>query len=421
MLEARKFTHRSARAYAVLAAFLAACALSTTFLLKTSAEQPREVNVDPIPVSLPNMTAIVGTNFTIPVTAGDTTGEAIRAIQFDLLYDQTVIVPQASPVETAGTISDGMSVTINNTVPGTLRVVFFSSTHRTGSGTLFRFRFTAVGDPGEVSPLTWSNFMFNEGDPAADLVNGSVTLTSGLEGDTASRFTGDGALLSNDVILARRFAVGIAIPDPAFNEFQRADVSPFATRGDGQIDSSDVIQARRYAASIDPPTPVGGPTGPINAVMTGSDGRADLELRSLRIRDSDAAPGTRASIAIELNAVGNEAGASFTLAFDPAKLADPRVYLPDGNGDSELTVNTSAAGQGLIMVLVDSGRSLASPASKSRMIEISFDVLPNAAEGPTWISFSGSPTRLSVSDTEGALLNTSFQNGRVMISRGKSE
>ncbi len=132
--------------------------------------------VDPIPVSVPNMAVLVGSTFLVPVTVGDTTDEGIRAFQFDLLYDQTVIVPHASPIEDVGTISDEMAITINNTVPGILTVVFHSSVHRTGAGTLFNFRFTAVGADGQTSPLTWQNFFFNEGIPGSVMTNGSVGL-----------------------------------------------------------------------------------------------------------------------------------------------------------------------------------------------------------------------------------------------------
>ena len=133
-------------------------------------------SADPVPVSFPNMVALVGSAFVVPVTVGDTTGKEIRSIQFDVLYDENVIVPQASPIDTAGTIADGMGVSFNDTVPGVLRVVFFASTNRTGAGTLFKLKFTAVGTNGQASPLTWRDFMFNEGDPAAAVTDGSVEL-----------------------------------------------------------------------------------------------------------------------------------------------------------------------------------------------------------------------------------------------------
>ncbi len=211
MSEARKFPHNSARSFAlhfillavsmiafstVAAAYASVIAHSGQISrfdrklasLKTGVlgsyvgavdrilDPEAGASFNPVTVSLPDMTAGAGLNFVIPVTVGDTTGQAIRAFEFNLLYDEDIIVPQASPIDTVGTISAGMGVSINNTVPGILRVVFFSSEHRAGEGTLFNFRFTAVGADGEISPLTWQGFMFNEGIPAAALTDGSVEL-----------------------------------------------------------------------------------------------------------------------------------------------------------------------------------------------------------------------------------------------------
>jgi hypothetical protein len=214
MLEARKFTHDSAKAITAQVIFFAICILlphvsaAPNGFYPARSEMPpvgqnsfQRLNqailfnsksifdtilkfeegsalVDPLPVSLTNSTTLVGSSFPVPVTVGDTTGKGIRSFQFDLLYDKDVIVPQANPIDSAGTISEGMGVSVNSSVPGVLRVVFFSSAHRTGAGTLFKFRFTALGADGAISPLTWQNFMFNEGDPAAAVTSGSVELVT---------------------------------------------------------------------------------------------------------------------------------------------------------------------------------------------------------------------------------------------------
>ncbi len=129
-----------------------------------------------VTVTAPIMFAPIGSNFTIPVTVSDTTGQGIISYQFDLLYNSSVIQPQANPVDTAGTISDGMFVTTNSPSPGLLKVVAFTANPRSGAGTLFNFKFTAIGPHFSMSPLTWQNFMFNEGNPDDLTTNGQVTL-----------------------------------------------------------------------------------------------------------------------------------------------------------------------------------------------------------------------------------------------------
>lgn len=127
-------------------------------------------------VTAPVVNRTVGSSFLLPVTVSDMTGAGIISWQFDLLYDPTIIVPQIVPIDTAGTLSSGFLPTVNPSAPGLLKVVFFGTIPPSGSGVLFNFKFTAVGTAGQTSPLTWVNFMFNEGSPGSFASNGSVTL-----------------------------------------------------------------------------------------------------------------------------------------------------------------------------------------------------------------------------------------------------
>jgi Peptidase family C25 len=62
--------------------------------------------------------------------------------------------------------------------PGSIRIVAFNTTPLSGSGTLIKINFNVVGAGGAATPLTWTNFTFNEGDPAASpLTNGNYTVT----------------------------------------------------------------------------------------------------------------------------------------------------------------------------------------------------------------------------------------------------
>jgi hypothetical protein len=143
-----------------------------TMFAKASRPAPEAI----VTVTAPTMNAQVGTNFDIPVTVSDTTGQGIISYQFDLLYDPAIIQPQGSPVDTSGTMSSGMSVTVNNPSPGLLKVVCFQANPIAGAGTLFKFKFTAIGAAPSFSLLTWQNFMFNEGNPDDNAINGRVNI-----------------------------------------------------------------------------------------------------------------------------------------------------------------------------------------------------------------------------------------------------
>jgi hypothetical protein len=160
----------------------------------TQQRQPEAI----LNVTAPVTNTTVGANFLIPVTCGNTTGLGVVSFQFDLVFNPSAIVPQMNPISTTGTISDGMLPTYN-VIGNTLKVVFFTTTPRTGAGILFYFKFTAVGPIGSSSPLTWMNFMWNEGNPGASTTPGQVNIV----GPTAA-----GAGVNGRVLTAAGQSVG---------------------------------------------------------------------------------------------------------------------------------------------------------------------------------------------------------------------
>ena len=215
-------------------------------------------------------------------------------------------------------------------------------------------------------------------------------------------------LLSNDIVLVRQFVVGLLIPNPAYDEFQRIDSAPLLTGGDGQIDATDTVQARRYVAGLDSPRGANGPTGP--TARPADQNRFDDSLlsRVLNISSESAAPGQRVTVYIGLDKLGDETAASFTLEFDPSTLKNPHVSLAGGNPDSTvLTTNDTCEGR--TGVLVDSMETLS-----GNLLVFSFDVDPNAS-GETPVRFSDSIAVRSVAGTFAERLPARFNDGSVSI------
>ncbi len=125
-----------------------------------------------VSVRLPDVVMPVGKEIIVPVSVQDTTNKGIISYEFDLRYDSSVIQPLENPVDVAGTVSRGVSVVFNASEPGLLRVAVYGAMPLDGNGVLLNLRFTSVGAPGSVSPLTWERFMLNEGLP--------VTASDGL-------------------------------------------------------------------------------------------------------------------------------------------------------------------------------------------------------------------------------------------------
>lgn len=159
-----------------------------------------------VTVTAPTQFATFNQDFIAPVTVSPLPPPAgafggVISYQFDLTYNASVI--QFQDVDVAGTISNNAAVTINDLTPGALRIVVFRANPMTGSGTLFKFKFHAVGVPTSTSPLTWSNFMFNEGDPPNTTVNGLITIL----GTTAAMVEVSGRVVNADGVGIRNAAV----------------------------------------------------------------------------------------------------------------------------------------------------------------------------------------------------------------------
>ena len=307
----------------------------------------------------------------------------------------------AASVGPTTAIPSGFYRSSDNTGANTSLDPVFANVNPNGTWIL-QFNDCSLGDTGAISAATLS-------------LNGPAATPTGLEGDVATRFTGDGQLLANDLTLTRLFVVGQLIPNPAYNEFQRIDVSPSATKGDGQIDATDIVQERRYVAGLDQPTAAGGAMtcntcGAPEPIQhrNGDTGTG----RFVRIAPSTGSPGSEATIHLEMNRQGDEVATSFTLDFDPAVLSNPRVALELGSADdTTLTVNINEANKGHITVLVDSATGLS-----NQFLNVKFDVLGNAPSGESMIRFDNSPTPSVISDAEGNKLAAAYEDGVITIS-----
>ena len=116
-----------------------------------------------IPVTLPTASVASNlTNFTLPIVIGNTTGESVTGYDIRFTFDPAVVGLQATPVDTAGTLSSGMSFTTNTATPGLLIIVAGQTNPISGSGTLIKVNFTRLGAQGTFSNLTWTRTELND-------------------------------------------------------------------------------------------------------------------------------------------------------------------------------------------------------------------------------------------------------------------
>jgi len=131
-----------------------------------------------VAVLLPtNAAGAPNSQVTIPVLIPNgVNAHNIIAYDFRLTFNPAVLTFAAA--STTGTMSDGWNVTPNSSTPGAVQVVAFNATALTGSGTLINLVFNVVGTAGSTTALTWTNFVFNEGSPAAQTSNGFFTASA---------------------------------------------------------------------------------------------------------------------------------------------------------------------------------------------------------------------------------------------------
>jgi hypothetical protein len=373
--------------------------------------------------------SLVGQNFTfniqvdsenglVPVNAQNNTGPTFRDFSPNQVGNLVTI-----PAGELGASGQGNCVIVNGPYAAASGVMPAFGTFRVGS----RVIVTELSSPGTGIITVTSP----TGTPVVDLPNNRATLTlsfpggfnelvvtngltTGLESDIGSRFTGDGLLLANDVVFLRLFAVGLLSTNPAFNEFQRADAAPRASLGDALITSGDVIQARRYVAGLDPPTPAGGPYGPVAPVTVSSLAAAQ---RTISAFTANGCAGFNSTVAIMLDSDGGEAGAGFTVTFDPAVLTSPVISLGKDTADGGfvLTTNMNSVASGHIGILLDAQDPFPGSPARRHLVNIHFQVVPGASTGQTQIGFSDKTTYLSTSDALGNLLSTSYQPSNISI------
>lgn len=143
-----------------------------------------------IPVSLPQTAGLVGETTTLSIPVGDLTGMEVFSYLFTIGYDPGVL--QIREISAEGTVSAGMDIQTNTTIPGQFKVAASQTAPLEGSGTLLDLQVEYVG--GGHSPLLWRDFYFNEYSPSPSATDGSVQV--------------DGEILFNEIYSGPSPSVG---------------------------------------------------------------------------------------------------------------------------------------------------------------------------------------------------------------------
>lgn len=134
-----------------------------------------------IAVSLPDTTT-TNAEIDLPVRLGDTTGLDVVAINLIVAFDSTIV--RVDSITTAGFLAESMFLTTNFSTADRVIVAGAGAAFLSGGGTLLTLHARFVGTG--TTDLRFERFTFNEGSPAADVTNGSLSNAGGTATDDPS-------------------------------------------------------------------------------------------------------------------------------------------------------------------------------------------------------------------------------------------
>jgi len=242
--------------------------------------------------------------------------------------------------------------------------------------------------------------------------DGAVSISAvDFEGDVASRPNGDRSVTIIDWVQLGRFVAGLdSIASP--EEFQRADCAPRATLGNGVISLTDYVQAGRYAIGLDPLTPAGGPTSGASLVGGGIQPAGSGDV--LSALNASIVQGQTNTVRVALEARGNENALSFSLSYDPLKLAFIGVTSGAGAAGASLTTNTSQASAGRIGIVLALPPDSTLAAGTQELLQLQFVGLATAPSSAV-LAFGDQPVGRETSDAFARVLPTSYSSGTVKV------
>lgn len=121
-------------------------------------------------VTVPDTTLRTGTSFLLPIRVDQLSDRGIIAYQFRLEFDADVL--RMVGVEREGCLGNQWGEpTANMSIPGTIIVVQYGIAPLSGSGDLIKLECDVIGNPRDTTQLSFDSFVFNDGEPQAEMTD----------------------------------------------------------------------------------------------------------------------------------------------------------------------------------------------------------------------------------------------------------
>jgi hypothetical protein len=387
----------------------------------TSSNALLTVNFPPATIRVVSTNAVTGAYFSVPImlVANGNENAMAFSLSFDpsrLLYSSTTLGSGAAGADLllnttqtnsgqSGRIGVEVIMPPGATFAAGTQLVAQVSFFATNSATPGLSTFTFVDQPWPRQLLDNQLNILN-----ATYANGTVSIAPapGFEGDVFPRTNGDRTISLADWLQLGRYVARLDFPTNA-SEFQRADSAPRSTLGDGSIRATDWIQAGRYNSGLDLYTAMGGPTNEVAPPPLGPSTNRVLSIGSAALT-----PGTPTTIPITLAAQGNESALSFSVLFDPTRVAFVGASPGTGASGATMFVNTNQSASGLVGFAVALGAGNTFPAGNRELARVTFQALATAS-GSFSPLFTDQPAWRDVSDVTALSLPLGYSSGIISI------
>ena len=132
---------------------------------------------DTVTVSLPEKSVLPGESFRVYIDIGEVEGQDIFSTQCAITYDESILT--ITMIGGEGTISDFGALTYSiDEGKASVAYAGHESPEEGGALACIEFQVSPDARTGQTSPLHFEYFMFNEGDPWAETVDGIITIIS---------------------------------------------------------------------------------------------------------------------------------------------------------------------------------------------------------------------------------------------------
>ena len=131
--------------------------------------------IDTVNVFIPDTTGKSGESITIPIYVDDVTGLDITSYHAALSYDQQVL--EATGPIMSGTLSEQWGTVVFSDSAGHIAISGSGSSSLTGSGVLIFLTFEIIGNDGSQTELFFNDMVFNEGNPIANTMGGTLVVS----------------------------------------------------------------------------------------------------------------------------------------------------------------------------------------------------------------------------------------------------